>query len=299
MRSVVTLVADPAHPRLSAALAEECVAALAGAGFGPAAPDWLAPGLACDIALASPLGPGVRTLVHQVLGARAVDVVVQDAEGRKKRLLVSDMESTVIENEMVDELAELVGVGERVAAITRRAMNGEIGFKRALAERVALLGGLEAEALEHAAERIRPMAGARALVATMRAHGAFTALVSGGFSLFTKKVRGLLGFDRDFANELVIEGGVVTGRLVQPILGKEAKREIMDSLAIELGIGRDRVLAVGDGANDAEMIDAAGMGVAFRAKPTLAAAATHRIDHGDLTALLYIQGYRQAEIVES
>jgi phosphoserine phosphatase len=298
MRSVVTLVADPALPRLSPALAEDCVAALAGAGFGPGAPDWLAPNLACDIGLDSPLGPGVRTLLHQVLGTRAVDVVVQAAAARKKRLLVSDMESTVIENEMVDELAELVGVGERVAAITRRAMNGEIGFKRALAERVALLGGLEAEALEQAAERIRPMAGARALVSTMRRHGAFTALVSGGFSVFTARVARRLGFDREFANTLVVEGGVVTGRLVEPIFGREAKREIMDSLCVELGLGRDAVLAVGDGANDTDMIQHAGMGVAFRAKPVLAAAATHRIDHGDLTALLYIQGYRQSEIVE-
>ncbi len=209
------------------------------------------------------------------------------------------MESTIIVNEMVDDLAALLGVGEAVAAITRRAMNGEIRFREALRERVALLGGLEERALHESCERIAFMPGAAALVRTMRAHGAYTALVSGGFRVFTGHVAPRVGFERHYANDLAIRDGVLTGEMAEPILGREAKREILEALARERGIGLDAAIAVGDGANDIDMIQAAtaagGLGVAFRAKEMLRAATPHRIDHGDLTALLYVQGFRREE----
>jgi phosphoserine phosphatase len=205
------------------------------------------------------------------------------------------MESTIIVNEMVDELAGLVGIGAEVAEITRRAMNGEIGFKDALRERVALLGGLEAETLAETCERIVFMPGAKTLVATMRAHGARCALVSGGFRVFTGYVAPRAGFDWHYANDLVVRDGVVAGTVTEPILGREAKREALVSLCRELKLEPADTIAVGDGANDIDMIRAAGIGVAFRAKPVLKAAAPVAIDHGDLTALLYLQGYRQSE----
>jgi phosphoserine phosphatase len=295
MRSVLTLIADPATAKLSPEAAEDAWRALRAAGEVVGAVDWLAPGIACDIPLDAPPEAGLREIAAVALAGRPIDAVLQPAAGRRKRLLVSDMESTVIVNEMVDELAALLGIGEQVAEITRRAMNGEIRFKEALRARVALLGGLEETALKETCERIVVMAGARTLVATMRAHGARAALVSGGFRVFTGYVAPRLGFDWHFANDLVISDGVVAGRVSEPILGAEAKREALVSLCRELGLELAESLAVGDGANDIDMIKAAGLGVAFRAKPALKAAAPSVIDHGDLTALLYIQGYRRSE----
>jgi phosphoserine phosphatase len=213
-------------------------------------------------------------------------------------LLVSDMESTIIENEMVDELAEIAGVGPEVAEVTRAAMNGEIEFRPALRRRVALLAGLSAGALAQAAERIAFVPGAYALVYTMRANGAYTALVSGGFRQFSSIVRDRTGFDSDFANEIIIENETLTGRLAEPIVGKDAKLDALHRISREFGYKADDAIAVGDGANDLPMLLAAGLGVAFRAKPAVAAATGVRIDHGDLTALLYLQGYRQDEIID-
>ena len=207
------------------------------------------------------------------------------------------MEATIIENEMLDELADFIGRRAEVAEITRRAMNGELDFAAALRERVGLLRGIPARVLDEAAARIRIMPGARELVATMRAHGAATALVSGGFTVFAERVARELGFDRVSANRLAIADGVIAGTVAAPIAGAGAKRAALLALAAERGVAPEAALAVGDGANDLPMLQAAGLGVAFRAKPAVAAAARWRIDHADLRALLYAQGYRKTEIV--
>lgn len=299
MRSVLTLIADPATAKLTPETALLAWRALRAAGETVGDIDWLAPGIACDIALDAAPEPGLRDIATMALTGRPVDAVLQAAAGRRKKLLVADMESTIIVNEMVDELAALVGVGEQVAAITRRAMNGEIRFKEALRERVALLGGLEEVALRETCERIVFMPGARALVATMRANGARAALVSGGFRVYTGYVAPRVGFDWHYANDLVVRDGVVAGTVTEPILGREAKREALISLCRELKLDVSGSIAVGDGANDIDMIETAGLGIAFRAKPALKAVAPVAIDHGDLTALLYLQGYRQREFVTS
>ena len=295
MRSVLTLIADPATAKLTPETALVAWRALRAAVANVGDIDWLAPGIACDMALNAPPEPKLREIATMALAGRPVDAVLQNVAGRRKKLLVADMESTIIVNEMVDELAGLVGIGAEVAAITRRAMNGEIGFKDALRERVALLGGLEAETLAETCERIVFMPGAKTLVATMRAHGARCALVSGGFRVFTGYVAPRAGFDWHYANDLVVRDGVVAGTVTEPILGREAKREALVSLCRELKLDPADTIAVGDGANDIDMIRAAGIGVAFRAKPVLKAATPVAIDHGDLTALLYLQGYRQSE----
>jgi phosphoserine phosphatase len=255
-------------------------------------PDWLAPGTACDL----PLGEAAEAAARAAIGDAAIDVVVQPVAHRRKRLLVADLESTVIENEMLDELADFVGMRKQVAAITRRAMNGELDFAAALAERVALLEGLPVSVLDDAATHIRVMPGARALVATSRAAGMRTALVSGGFTVFADRVGASLGFDRVVANRLDIVDGRIAGTVRTPIVDREAKRAALVTLAAAEGIPLAATLAVGDGANDLPMLLAAGLGVAFRAKPAVAAAARWRIDHADLTALLYAQGYRAEEI---
>jgi len=207
------------------------------------------------------------------------------------------MESTIIENEMLDELADFVGARDRVADITRRAMNGELDFAAAVRERVALLRGLPESVLNAAMQRVRIMPGAPQLVATMRAHGAYTALVSGGFTWFTGRIKERLGFDSHQANELVVLGGHLMGRVREPILGREAKEAALRQLAADRGLTPEDAVTVGDGANDLPMLKAAGLGVAFHAKPAVAAEARIRITHGDLRSLLYLQGYRDDEIV--
>jgi phosphoserine phosphatase len=298
--NVLTLIAPAAGaPRLDDAVSAlgERLHAL-GATIG--AVDWLAPGRACDVphdGLATDLADaGARHLLAAEFPDLAADIVVQPSAGRRKSLLVADMESTIIENEMLDELAEFLGLRDEVSEITRQAMNGEIDFAAALVARVALLAGMKATRLAEAASRIRIMPGAAALVATMRAHGAHAALVSGGFTVFTASVRQTLGFDSDIANELIVEKGRLTGTVRAPIVTRETKLAALKSLAAERGLPLAACLAVGDGANDLPMIEAAGLGVAFRAKPAVAARARIRIDHGDLTALLYAQGYRESEI---
>ena len=212
-------------------------------------------------------------------------------------LLVADMESTIIDNEMLDELAAVLGLEERIAALTARAMRGEIDFAESLRERVGMLAGLDVAVLEQMYARIAINPGAVELVATMRRNGACCALVSGGFTGFSAHVRARTGFDRDQANRLEIENGKLTGRVVEPILDRRSKRDCLERLARELSLAPEKTIAVGDGANDLDMVRAAGLGVAYRAKPILAEAAALRVDHGDLTALLYAQGYRQQDIV--
>jgi phosphoserine phosphatase len=223
---------------------------------------------------------------------------VQPAAGRCKRVFVADLESTIIENEMLDELADFVGLRAHVAEITRRAMNGELDFAAALAERVALLKGLPATVLDEAATRIRLMPGARALLATSRAAGVRTALVSGGFMVFAERIAAELGFEQVVANRLDIVEGRIAGTVAAPILTRENKRDTLLQLAQQYGIPLTATLAIGDGANDLPMLDAAGLGIAFHAKPAVAAASRWRLDHADLTGVLFAQGYRREEVVE-
>jgi phosphoserine phosphatase len=290
---VMTVIAGPgAETRVA-----DCVAAIAAALPVRATPDWLATGRACDLALHGIDAKSAAAAARRVIGDAAIDVLVQPAAGRRKRVFVADLEATMIENEMLDELADFVGLRPHVGAITRRAMNGEIDFAAALAERVALLKDLPAAALDVAAQRIRLMPGARALVATLRAAGVRTALVTGGFTVFAARVAAELGFDQVVANRLDIADGRIAGTITAPIVEGAAKRDTLVALAQQCGVPLAATLAVGDGANDLPMLEAAGLGVAFRAKPAVAAAARWRIDHADLTALLYAQGYRKSEII--
>jgi phosphoserine phosphatase len=295
MTHVATLVADPARPALDAHL----VASVAQLLPGAQTPQWLAAGVAADIAFAPRSRAELNqtpVVLRQALADAPVDVIVQPAAGRRKKLLVADMDSTVIALECVDELADFLGLKERVAKITACAMRGEIEFVPALRERVALLAGLRADAIgELLAERITLTPGAATLVATMYAHGAFTALVSGGFTQFTLPLAERLGFHASEANVLVIEDGKLTGGIAEPVRDESAKRDALVRLRTELGLAHSQTLAVGDGANDIAMLAEAGLGIAFHAKPAVAAAATARIDHSDLTALLYAQGYRREE----
>jgi phosphoserine phosphatase len=296
--NVVTLIAAEAGDGALGA-AEAARQALAKLGALLDATDWLAAARACDIPFDDLAPDQADAGIRAALGGTAIDVLSQASAGRRKQLLVADMEATIIANEMLDELAELAGIQPQIAAITQRAMNGEIEFTGALRERVALLKDLSESALAEAGDRIRINPGAAALVATMRAHGAYTALVSGGFRIYAERVRRLLGFNVAIANELIVAGGKLAGTVREPILGKEAKLAALTLLAVEHGLSFAAALAVGDGANDLPMIEAAGMGVAYHAKPVVATATRLRIDHADLTALLYAQGYREEEIVRA
>jgi len=295
---VATLVCNPQAPILTPALAERARSALANAA--PIA--WLDAEIAADIAFAPEDGfelVEIETALRAALDHAAVDIVVQPIEGRRKKLFVADMDSTIIGQECIDELADLVGLKSHVAAITERAMRGEIAFEPALRERVALLAGLDADVpAKVIAERITITPGAKALVRTMRANGAYTALVSGGFTVFTSRIAEAVGFDENRANRLVVENGKFAGRVEEPILGAEAKLSSIVELRDSRGLARTQTIAAGDGANDLPMLREAGLGAAFRAKPAVAAAADARIDHSDLTALLYAQGYSRDEFVE-
>ena len=260
-------------------------------------PDWLAPRTVCDLPFTDLNEDQADAAARALLGDAPVDVLAQPVAERRKRLLIADMESTLIENEMLDELAEYVGKRAEIAEITARAMNGELDFRGALDARVKLLAGLDEAVLDESAKRIRYMPGAQALIQTMQANGAQTAIVSGGFRCYTTLVARKLGVGQDFGNSLEIKRGKLTGAVVPPVLGRQAKLETLVRLATEAGLPLAATLATGDGANDLDMIAAAGLGVAFRAKPIVAAQAKWRIMHGDLTALLYAQGYRAGEIV--
>ncbi len=285
---IVTLIARPG------ALDPALVEALRNAWGGGAA-QWLSPDEAAEFPLAAV--PGNFDDVRAEIAAQA-DLNIQPAEGRRKAMLLADMDSTMICQECIDELADAAGVGARVKEITARAMNGELDFEGALTERVALLRGQpESLVAEVLAQRITLMPGGPALLATMKAAGAHAALVSGGFTAFTGHVAARLGFDEARANVLLAEDGVLTGEVARPILGREAKVEALQQITARLGLKPRDVLAVGDGANDLGMLQLAGMGVALHAKPAVAAQCALRVDHGDLTALLYLQGYTRAEFV--
>ena len=293
MENVLVLISSAAHPALNDGAIRNAIAVLQAQGAAVGTPEWLAPEIACDIPFDGPHDGKVRAVAMT-----ALDAVVVPAAGRRKKLLVADMESTIIENEMLDELAEFLGLREKIAGITARAMNGEIDFAGALTERVGLLKGLAVAKLDEAAKRIRYTPGGATLVATMKRHGAHCALVSGGFTHFTAMVQKILGFDINAANTLKHDGMTLSGTVEPPILGKEAKLATLRRLAAERGLTPGEAVTVGDGANDLPMLQAAGLGVAFHAKPAVAAQVRARIDHGDLTALLYLQGYRRTDFVE-
>ena len=294
MAFVATLVANPSNPVLTPAIAEKAAAQVQAAGLY-----WLADGIACDIALRDGSDiPAARGTILAAIGGQPVDVAVQVAETRRKKLLIADMDSTMIGQECIDELAAEVGLKDKVATITARAMNGEIAFEPALRERVALLKGLPVSVIDEViAKRITLTPGGRELIATMKAKGYYTALVSGGFTVFTSRIAATLGFDENRANLLLDADGKLTGEVAEPILGKQAKVDALIEISKRLGISPEDAMAVGDGANDLGMLHISGAGVALHAKPAVAAEAKIRIDHGDLTALLYLQGYRKSDFV--
>ncbi len=297
--SVLTLIAVPAGDMAIESAVAAARDELGGLGALVGEADWLMPHKACDLFFAGvdlrQVGNSLRKLLAERFPDARLDLVVQEAADRRKLLMVADLESTLIENEMLDDLADFIGARDNVAEITRRAMDGEIDFAAALKSRVALLKDLPEAALKEAAAGIRLMPGAATLVATLRAHGAYVALATGGFSVFVRHVQTRLEFDAVFANELIVDGGRLTGKAREPILTREGKKDALISLAAKRDIPLRSTLAVGDGANDLPMLEAAGLGVAFRAKSLVAKQAVHRIDYCDLTALLYAQGYRAAE----
>jgi phosphoserine phosphatase len=286
----VTLITNPAMV-LEPALVTNLRNAMGG---GDAV--WLDPNHAAEFEVARL--PRNIDQVWDSLQAEGVDMVAQPSAGRKKKMLLADMDSTMIRQECVDELAAEAGVGEAVSAITKRAMNGELDFESALIERVGLLKGLAEDTIAKVlSKRITPMPGGATLVATMKAHGARAVLVSGGFVSFTSVIADRLGFDEHRANTLLAENGVLTGDVARPILGRDAKIQALDEISARLGLTAEDVLAIGDGANDLGMIERAGTGVAVHAKPSVQAAARHRINHGDLTAILFLQGYSRDAFV--
>ena len=287
----VTLLTNPATPMLDRAVVESLQNA-----WGGGDARWLEPAVAAEFAVETM--PENRWQVWESLQSLRIDMAIQPAMGRKKQLLIADMDSTMIQQECIDELADVAGVGAHVAGITARAMNGELDFEEALRERVGLLRGLPEAVIETVIrDRITLMPGGPALVATMRANGGYAALVSGGFTAFTAQIAATLGFDEHRANLLLVKDGKLTGQVAEPILGRAAKVRALEEIAVRLNITPRQAMAVGDGANDLGMLGVAGAGVALHAKPLVAAECDLRINHGDLTALLYLQGYARTEFV--
>lgn len=314
MNYVMTLIDDPQRAQLQSGHVETVLSALASVGAQPGAPDWLADGVACDLPFRvgpsppGPVTPGSSTpsageptaleeMLRRALEDAPLDLAIQQSALRRKRLLVADMESTIIQQEMLDELGDLVGRRAEIAEVTERSMRGELDFEEALRERVALLSGLTQSDISSISERMTLMGGAETLVATLRHHGGYCALVSGGFTCFAEPIAERLGFDLVRANRLKLEDGRLTGEVVPPILGRETKLEVLQELCEKLEITPAEAAAVGDGANDLAMLQEAGLGVAFRGKPLVRQAARFRLDHADLTGLLFLQGYRAEEFV--
>ncbi|WP_424811762.1 phosphoserine phosphatase SerB [Roseococcus sp. YIM B11640] len=295
MPQTLTLIAAPGT--LSAAELSAARGALSALGAACGTPDWLAEGEAVDLPFMDLAPEQAIAAARAALGGTVIDLIAQPSEGRRKKLLLADMDSTIVTTETLDEMAGFAGLKDRIAAVTARAMNGELDFRQALLERVGLLKGLGESALHDTWAETVLTEGAATLIATMRANGAHTALVSGGFTFFTAKVAERCGFHEHHANTLLLEDGKLTGGVAEPILDKDAKLATLKRLAAQLGLPLAETATVGDGANDLPMIQAAGLGIAFHAKPSVAAVARHRIDHGDLRALLFAQGYHATEFV--
>ena len=295
MSLVATLICNPADPALDSTVVDGARAVLPSPG--PA--QWLFAEVAVDIPFTgSDDAQAIARRLREARGDLPIDIVVQPQAARRKKLFLADMDSTMIGQECIDELADFAGLKTHVASITERAMRGEIEFEPALRERVALLKGLPVSVVDEVLKnRITATPGGRELVATMRAHGAYTCLISGGFTLFTNAIAAMIGFQENRGNRLVVEDGRLTGEVAEPILGRAAKLATLTELRESFDLDDIDTMVVGDGANDLGMIEAAGLGVAYHAKPAVSAAAAVRIDHGDLTALLYAQGYRRDEFV--
>src|SRR5947207_516044 len=296
MSLVATLICNPANPALDSTIVDGALAVLP----SPGTAQWLFDAVAVDIPFTGSEDiKAVEARLRQARGDLPIDIVVQPQAARRKKLFLADMDSTMIGQECIDELADFAGLKAHVSAITERAMRGEIEFEPALRERVALLKDLPASVVDEVlAKRITPTPGGRELVMTMRANGAYTCLISGGFTLFTHAVAAKIGFQENRANELRVRDGKFTGEVAEPILGRAIKLATLIELRESFDLDEIDTLVTGDGANDLGMIQAAGLGVAYHAKPAVAAAAAARIDYGDLTALLYAQGYRREEFAD-
>ncbi|MCI5045235.1 MAG: phosphoserine phosphatase SerB [Aquisalinus sp.] len=292
MSFILTLVCHPSTPALLPSLLQEV------SGITNSHARILAEGVAAELAIETSLSESAMSSIRGLIDTLPVDLAIQPAEGREKKLLIADMDSTIIQQECLDELAAFAGKQVEISTITERAMRGELDFEAALRERVAMLEGLPVSTLNDTLEqRIQLTSGANELVRTMNARGAMTALVSGGFTLFTHRIAQAVGFLENQGNVLEVKDGMLTGGLIDPIFGRAAKREALENICSFEGLTPDQVIAVGDGANDLDMLQAAGTGVAFHAKPIVAEAAQIRIDHADLTALLYLQGIPKEEFV--
>ncbi len=291
---VLTLIGASGLPEVAAA----AVKMLGEIGASPIGPDWLAPGIACDIPFAGADPAKAEAALRARFADIPVDLAVQERVGRRKRLLLADMESTIITRELIDEIAHVAGLGEVIAAITMRSMRGEVDVARSLRERVAMLAGQPESILQRVEGLIELMSGAKALVGTMRANGARTVLVSGGFDRFARIAALECGFDEFHANRLEVANGRLTGKVGEPIIDRAGKLAALKRIAADLGLPLSATAAIGDGANDIGMLQAAGLGVAFHGKPAVVAAVRIHIDHGDLTGLLYMQGYRSEEFKE-
>ena len=298
MHHVLTLFGHPDRPSLDDARADGVAESLERLGAKVNRLDWLDRGIACDLGFRDLHPDAAVAAARQALDGSEIDVAAQPDEDRRKKLLIADMDSTIVTSETLDELAREAGLFDKIAPITARAMRGELKFEEALRERLALMSGMPKSFLERAWEKVRYSDGAAVAVATMREHGTYAVLVSGGFTFFTERVAAALGFDEHRANRLVFDGESFAGRAEEPILGREAKVEALYQLCTQRGLALNEAACVGDGANDLGMIQAAGCGVAYRAKPILAESAKFQINHGDLTGLLYIQGYRREQFVD-
>lgn len=296
MNHVLTVIGNPSRAPLSTALAADIAFALDKAGAMVGEPVWLAPDEAVDLPFDGVIPAAAEAVADIALAGLAADRLAQPIAARQKRLLIADMDSTMITVECIDELADFAGLKAEIAAVTEAAMRGELDFEQALRARVARLKDLPEAVLQTCFdERVRFTPGARSLVQTMAANGAHCALVSGGFTFFTQRVAAHLGFHENRANVLGIAAGALDGTVAEPIVGAAAKLESLRGLSARLGLSPEETLAVGDGANDLPMIEAAGLGVAYHAKPKVAAAARAQVNHGDLTTLLYFQGYPKSE----
>lgn len=292
MDTVLVLIASPASKALTPALVDQ-LRKLAGGET----PVWLAPGEACEIPFIAMSSATVMSEIRALFGKAPIDLSLVPRTNRRKKLLIADMDSTIIAQECIDELGQAAGVGDKVAAITTRAMRGEINLENSLKERLSLLAGLSQSTVAKLVQSLKYTAGGQTLVKTMRAHGAHTSLVSGGFTLFSTKVAEETGFHEHLANELVIEDGKLSGHVREPILGAGAKVQALRDICLKLGIRPQESIAVGDGANDIPMLQEAGYSVGYRPKPAVRAIVNAAIDHGDLTAILYLQGYSREEFV--